>query len=450
MRSLILLLLSTLAALAQGGGYCTMSTWEPRNIATKAGLVASYDPGNTNTLVFNGPVQVSAMSNRVTAGTADLLQGTAANQPIISRSDNNGNIVLQSETFNTTWGLNQINAFGATDTGATGDGSFANTSRTLDPTGGYSASFIQENNVSSVSHWISQLIPYTNSKYILKVSLKPAGRSWCSLVIWDLVNVYRVFFQLSGSGVIGTQFPNTVGRITTQLNGWYLCEIETSILTATTGGYAQICLAEADNVGAYNGDNTSGLYIWGASLRQSTWDTNYIATTTTPVYPGLGNRSTLYFGGANHFMKTAAFTLNQPEEVYCLGNQITWTLNDIVLDGNSSTERMVIQQNATSPKLNLYAGNYSGENAGLTVGGWGLVKAVFNSASSSIIVNGGAPVVGNANTHNGNGVTIGARYDGGLNFANIRVARVLICNKTNAPAESSYLSWGMMKQASLY
>lgn len=248
MKTFLLLMLACSSAFAQGGGYASTMTWEPRNLKTKAGLVASYDPGNANTLVFNGSY-VSAMSNCVTVGVADLLQATPLKQPFLTNN--------------------------------------------------------------------------------------------------------------------------------------------------------------------------------------------------------LGGRAVLYFDGAAFYMKTASFTLNQPEEVYTLFNPKTWGSSLYLFDGNTASALSMFQT-GVSPNFSMNSGATLAVGS-ITLGQWSAVKNVFKSTSSFSQINASAPsALGDAGNNNASGFTLGDNAATTTHFFNGSVARILICNKTNAPAESNYLKWGLMKQAGLY
>jgi hypothetical protein len=52
--SLLLLLFSTISSFGAGAQAVAAGSWEPRNYATRFGLVADYDFGDTNSLTLNG------------------------------------------------------------------------------------------------------------------------------------------------------------------------------------------------------------------------------------------------------------------------------------------------------------------------------------------------------------------------------------------------------------
>ena len=64
-------------------------------------------------------------------------------------------------------------------------------------------------------------------------------------------------------------------------NGWYRCSITYASTTTTVRG--RIYLADSDNGESYQGDGTSGIYIWGAMLEQQAFPTTYIPTAGTTI-----------------------------------------------------------------------------------------------------------------------------------------------------------------------
>lgn len=466
MRLLVILVLSTVPLLAQVSYMPTlMGTWEPRNLVTKAGIVASYDPGNIGANVSNpagwaAGNSVSALSNRVTLGTADLLQGTAANQPLLSRADNKGNILLQSEAFNTTWTLSGNNAFGATDTGAAGAGSFANTARTIDPLGGNTADYVQESSGGTLHILVSGALNLPLTEYIFSVFLKGDGQT--NVMLHSYGAGKGKGFNLSNGtalNVSGEAAPTSYGIVTdVGWNGFYLCWIQYTLpVVAESVRVYSVTNSAGTYTYSYAGDNTKGFFAWGASLTPSTWTPvtgptaalGYIPTTTVPIYSGLGGRQVAYFDGSAYRLATAAFTLNQPTSIYGLFNHFSWTLSDAVFDGNGLASGKFYESSAT-PKLRGNAGTDMTEFVPPPLGTWQVDNVVFDGASSRISTNSGAFVVSDANTSNMGGFTLGSAATAGTTYWNGLCGRVLICNKTNSAAEDGYLRWGLLKQASLY
>ena len=131
------------------------------------------------------------------------------------------------------------------------------------------------------------------------------------------------------------------------------------------------------------------------------------ADAAKPTFPD-PNEGLLYNGSAQSMKKAFAFT--QPEFIYAVIKQVTWTLNDVLWDGNSSTERGYLRQTGNTPELSVYAGTASANNGNLPVDTWGIVKICFNGANSWFQIDDTAAISGNYGSHNMNGINTGASY----------------------------------------
>lgn len=146
---------------------------------------------------------------------------------------------------------------------------------------------------------------------------------------------------------------------------------------------------------------------------------------TLTARPTIQADKSLLFDGVANFMKCDAFTLNQPETIYFLGKQVTWSAaGSFLTDGGASTAGGILQRTAT-PNIAISAGTALGSNSGLAVGSYGVVAAVFNGASSAFQINSGATTTGDAGAGNMGGLTVGARGDNGA-FTNIQVKEVIV------------------------
>lgn len=142
----------------------------------------------------------------------------------------------------------------------------------------------------------------------------------------------------------------------------------------------------------------------------------------------LGNYLT--FDGSNDYLKAAAFSLSQPETVYFVGSQVTWTGGEALIDGNADLTGSNIFQNGAgvSPSLRATAdgSNFFGTTSGLALNTPGVLSGVFNGVSSALRVNRNAAVTGSGGTTAANGFTLGARGAGTSSFANITASEVLV------------------------
>jgi len=142
-----------------------------------------------------------------------------------------------------------------------------------------------------------------------------------------------------------------------------------------------------------------------------------------PILTIAASGNYLTFDGSNDYLKAAAFALAQPETVYLVGSQVTWTSTDRMTDGNAGGS-MMIRQVVGTPQIGIGAGS-SINGASLALGANGVITGVFNGASSSLRINRTAALTGDVGAANGGGLTLGAANDGSLN-ANITAQEVVV------------------------
>jgi hypothetical protein len=134
--------------------------------------------------------------------------------------------------------------------------------------------------------------------------------------------------------------------------------------------------------------------------------------------------------GLNDYMKAAPFALSQPESVYFVGSQVTWTSGDEIFTGESGTVGN-LRQAASSPNLSITAGTTVAENSGLSIDTRGVIAVVFNGASSSLRVNQQAATTGNAGAGNLGGFMVGGRNTL-TNFSNITFCEALLASRADS------------------
>jgi hypothetical protein len=132
----------------------------------------------------------------------------------------------------------------------------------------------------------------------------------------------------------------------------------------------------------------------------------------------------ILFDGVDNFMKTGAFTLNQPEFVYAVIKQVAWGSGPYLWDGYGLNGGM-IRQSAVPPEIRQYAGAYGPVNNGLAVGSWGIVRALFYGASSKLICNTNSVSGTDIGAGNMGGFTLGASGSNAV-FSNIQVKEIIL------------------------
>ena len=133
----------------------------------------------------------------------------------------------------------------------------------------------------------------------------------------------------------------------------------------------------------------------------------------------------ILFDGVDNFLKASAFTLEQPEMIYIVFKQVSWTDNDRIFDGDGSDSGGMYQKDS-SPNIKVIAGAPSNANANLVVNTFGIIRLLFNGASSKLQVNETVAVTGNFGANNMGGFTLGQQGGGVLRFGNIQVKEIIL------------------------
>jgi hypothetical protein len=167
-------------------------------------------------------------------------------------------------------------------------------------------------------------------------------------------------------------------------------------------------------------DFNPALFTSGTTFTASTGE---VWTRNAGAY--IGNGGEAYFDGTADYLKSAPYSLSQPESVYFVGSQVSWTANDYIYDGNSSDSRLMYQQLITS-QIRIFAGGLLPTNSDWALGAKAVVSAVFNGASSSNRVNRGTTVTGNAGGASSNGFTLGTRGQDPTICSNITWSEALL------------------------
>ena len=194
------------------------------------------------------------------------------------------------------------------------------------------------------------------------------------------------------------------------------------------------------NTVAWYKHNDSSFITYDGALRVSSWrdrlgsghDLLQGAGASQPLWSAANG---ILFDGGDDFMKTLPFAFVQPEFIYFVGRQVTWTSADTLYDGNLVNTCRLLQKTAgLSPELQGYVGIFSGTNSNLILNTFGIIRFLVNGVASIFQVNLTAAWIGNMGAANAAGFTLGTRGDFALSWSNIEVKEIILRNTADNAA----------------
>jgi len=235
-----------------------------KTLTARKGPTPTFTRASTATFVgINGLIQ-SAVIN---AARFDHDPVTLACKGLLIE-ESRTNLLSRSAEFNETVWLKLRSSISANSTTSpSGDGSADKLIE--DSSAGTHMTYRTINTGSLVAHTFS-------------VFAKADGRNFVYLDCGDGFPLNsNAYFNLS-NGTLGNIGANATASITAFGNGWYRCSVTATPTSTTTNGF-YILTASTNGVTSYQGDGTSGIFIWGAQVEAGSFPTSYIPTTTASV-----------------------------------------------------------------------------------------------------------------------------------------------------------------------
>lgn len=218
----------------------------------------------------------------------------------------------------------------------------------ISPDGTLNAEKFVENNVNT-AHSISRSISVTNGiAYTFSCFAKKSERKFLRLV--GATNfVGSVNFDLDDGSFTITAGTPTVS-VANVGNGWYRCAI--TAVTAATTITPNISMAlTSSGTGSYQGNGTSGIFIYGAQLEAGSFVTSLIPTTTVAV---TRNADVATITGTNF---SDWWRANQGGVlVRARPGTVSGTRPWVQFDDNTTNEIIALRGNTTNPELYIVDG----------------------------------------------------------------------------------------------
>ena len=182
------------------------------------------------------------------------------------------NLFTYSEAFNTNW-----TNIRSSDSGTTA---------TADPEGNTTgAAYKLVANTDNNTHRLDKtgLSMSTSTTYTMSVWAKAAEYTGVSLTIADSSNAsHGIYFDLS-NGTFTNGGNAHSGSMIAYPNGWYRCIATYTTPASITWQQCLIGVLQNGTTKSYAGNNSSGIYIWGAQLEEDAFATSYIYTPGSTV-----------------------------------------------------------------------------------------------------------------------------------------------------------------------
>ena len=297
------------------------------------------------------------------------------------------------------------------------------------------------NTAPGVNHWLDKFNYALGAEMINQTQ-------WYTPAYWNVfaANWSQVGTTLVSNGSSGNLRKDaflTVGltyeyKITVVRNAGTLAILDgaTLFFSITASGTYTGCLTATAAFFLYSSTNFDGA-ITLVSLKRISG--NHLIQQTTANKPTWSAANGVLFDGVNDFMKTVAFAFVQPEFIYFVGRQITWTNSDYFIDGGSA-DRGLIYQSPAANNLRAYAGSFSGAISP-PANTFIIIRLLFNGANSSFRYNKEIAVAWDCGVRNMDGFTLGASAPG-TSPGNIEVKEIILRRSAdNADTQSAIYNY---------
>jgi hypothetical protein len=183
--------------------------------------------------------------------------------------------------------------------------------------------------------------------YTLSVYAKAAERTQASLQLVGSATFPRVWFDLTTATIITTSAAT--GTITSVGDDWYRLTLTATIDTTTSS--ARIYLQIPGELQGYQGNGTSGLYIWGSQLEAGAFATSYIPTTTTALTRNADDAVITGTNFSDFWQASKGGVL-----VQAIPSTVSGTRPLVQFDDGTADNIIALRGNTTNPELQIVDG----------------------------------------------------------------------------------------------
>ena len=246
--------------------------------ATKEGSTLAYNDENNNYKPLPFSFTRDSIATRV--NKEGLIEVVGKDKPRIDYTDSaDGVLLLENSSTNL---ITQSQAFD--DSYWTKSGSSVTSNNAISPDGSLNASKLVEG-TNNGGHFIKKRFDGSSSKYTNSIFVKAGEVTKVGFAESGSTDDYASFDLESGSLI--SSGGNSSFSIKKISNNWFKISL-TSDSNLTRNDFNISLLQDNYTSGvpyaqSYQGDGTSGIYIWGAQLEQQSYATSYIPTSGSTV-----------------------------------------------------------------------------------------------------------------------------------------------------------------------
>jgi hypothetical protein len=357
-----------------------------KTLTARKGPTPVFTRGSTGTFVgSNGLIQSAAIN----AARFDHDPVTLASRGLLIE-ESRTNLILQSQTFQTTWTTAALNT--------TGTPAYINVATA--PDGTTTAEKLIATITTSTHQFRQSVTLVSGTTYTVSNYFKAAEQKFASFQLFGVANGsndWLAYFDISTATPTAGAFNGfTSISITDAGNGWVRC---TGTFTATASGTLEVRIGGSGSLSAggqfYTGDALSGILVWGAQLEAGSFATSYIPTTTGSVVRSAdvcsitGGDFTSFYNQSEGAMLTNAFTPASGDRTVLSADDNT--ANEMIRLRTEGTNPFFKVTDGGSELVAIDAGTVSANTSFKLIGAYKL-----NDFASSI--NGGAAVTDTSGT----------------------------------------------------